>query len=135
MSANTIEHSDSHDVLLRLAMRADASISGFFGIVGLAGWVPEFSGATQAFGSSVDWFFVGYGLIVWKLSALPSVRRAGIGVVIANTLYTMAAVIVVTAQVVPLNDTGVTFAMASAVYTLVFAQLQYLGWRYIKSSR
>jgi hypothetical protein len=135
MSANIIEHPDSHVALLRLAMRADALISGFFGIVGLAGWIPEFSGASRAFGSSVDWFFVGYGLIVWKLSALPSLRRAGVVVVVANLLYAMAAVVVVAAQVVPLNDAGVTFAVASAVYTLVFAQVQYLGWQQIKSSR
>jgi NhaP-type Na+/H+ and K+/H+ antiporter len=135
MSANTIEHTDSRGGLLRLTMRTDALISGLFGIVGLAGWIPEFSGTPRAFGCGVDSFFVGYGLIVWKLAALPSVWRAGLGVVVTNLLYAMAAVVVVAVQALPLNDTGVTFAVGSAVYTLVFAQLQYLGWRHIKSSR
>lgn len=135
MYANTVDYLGGRDGLLRLAMRADAVISGIFGIAGLAGWMPEFSGATMAFEYGVDSFFVVYGVIVLGLAALPSVLRTGIGVVVANLLYTVAAVVLVVTHLVPLTASGRVFATASAVYTLAFAQLQYLGWRRVKRSR
>ncbi|OBA62280.1 hypothetical protein A5647_08560 [Mycobacterium sp. 1100029.7] len=135
MSANIIDHTGSRDGLLRLAMRVDAVISGVFGIVSVVGWIPGFSGAPRAFGYVVDVFFVGYGLIVWNLAAAASVRRAGIGVVVANLVYTVAAGLLVVARVFPLSDAGVTFAVTSALYTLVCAHVQYVGWRRVKSSR
>ncbi|MCV7412098.1 hypothetical protein AWC05_13665 [Mycobacterium florentinum] len=135
MSANAVECTGNRDGLLRLTMRADAAISGFFGMAGLAGWIPEFSGATKAFGYGADSFFVAYGFIVWRLAGVRSVRRAGIGVVVANLVYTAAAVVLVLGQILALTDSGVTFAIVSAVYTLVFAGLQYVGSLRIKSSR
>jgi hypothetical protein len=51
------------------------------------------------------------------------------GVVIANLLFTVAAVALVLAHEFPLTATGVTLMLASGVYTLVFAELQYQGWR------
>lgn len=87
------------------------------------------------FGSRVESLFVGCGLIGWWLAVVPSVRHAGIGVVVAIFLHTMAAVTLVVAKALPCNDSGLTFALASAVYTLLFAQLQYLGRLRIESSR
>ena len=51
-------------------------------------------------------------------------------VVIANLLYTVAAI--VTVFVMPLTTTGVVLTLASGVYTLLFAELQYQGWRRAK---
>lgn len=135
MSARVIDRAGVRDGLLRFGMRADAVISGLFGLVGLAGWISEFTGATEAFEHGVDAFFVAYGVVVLGLATLPSVRRAGAGVVIANLAYTVSAVVLVVVHVFPLTTTGVSFTLASALYTLAFAQLQYLGWRRVRSPR
>jgi hypothetical protein len=127
--------SESTDSLLRFAMRADAILTGLAGVAGipLAGWLAEISGTTKAFEYSMGAFFIAYGLVVFGLAALPSVRRAGMAVVIANLLYTVAAVVFVLAGVLPLTTTGVVLTLASGVYTLVFAELQYQGWRRAKA--
>jgi hypothetical protein len=132
MSAITIDRTGTRDGFLRLAMRADAVITGLAGLVGLpvAGWLAEVSGTTPAFEYSMSAFFVAYGVVVFGLAALPSVRRAGMAVVIANLLYTVAAI--VTVFVMPLTTTGVVLTLASGVYTLLFAELQYQGWRRAK---
>ena len=62
-------------------------------------------------------FFIAYGVVVFGLAALPSVRRAGMGVIIANLLYTVAAVVAVLADVFPLTTTGVVLTLATGVYT------------------
>jgi hypothetical protein len=126
---------ESTDSLLRFAMRADAVITGLAGIVGipLAGRLAELSGTTTAFEYSMSAFFIAYGVVVFGLAALPSVRRAGLGVIIANLLYTVAAVVLVIADVFPLTTTGVVLTLATGVYALVFAELQYQGWRRIKA--
>jgi hypothetical protein len=123
--------SESTDSLLRFAMRADAVLSGLAGVAGipLAGWLAQLSGTTKAFEYSMSAFFVAYGLVVFGLAALPSVRRAGMAVAIANLLYTVAAVVFVLAGVFPVTTTGVVLTLATGVYTLVFAELQYQGWR------
>ena len=72
MSANVIERSGSRDGLLRLAMRADAVISGLFGVAGLTGWMVEFAGTTKTFQYSMAAFFIAYGAVVLPLAALQS---------------------------------------------------------------
>ena len=78
-------------------------------------------------------FFIVYGVVVFGLAGLPSVRRAGIGVVIANLAFTVAAVAVVLADVWPLTTTGVVLTLASGVYTAAFAELQYQGVRRMRA--
>jgi hypothetical protein len=136
MSAITTSRlSESTDSLLRFAMRADAVLTGLAGIAGIpiAGWLAETSGTTIAFEYGMAAFFIAYGLVVFGLAALPSVRRAGMAVVIANLLYTVAAVVFVLADVFPLTTTGVVLTLATGVYTAVFAELQYQGWRRVKA--
>ena len=136
MSAITTSRlSESTDSLLRFAMRADAVLSGLAGVAGipLAGWLAELSGTTKAFEYSMSAFFIAYGLVVFALAALPSVRRAGMAVVIANLLSTVAAVVFVLAGVFPLTTTGLVLTLATGVYTAVFAELQYQGWRRAKA--
>jgi hypothetical protein len=55
------------------------------------------------------------------------------GVVVANLLFTVAAVVLVLADVFPLTATGVVTTLASGVYTLLFAELQYRGRRRAKA--
>lgn len=135
MSATTIGRTGARDGLLRMAMRADAAISGIVGLAGipLAGWLSEHSGTTKTFEYVLAASLVAYGVLVFGLATLPSVRRAGMAVVIGNLLFTVAAVILVLADVFPLTAFGVITTLASGVYTLLFAELQYQGWRRAKA--
>jgi len=135
MSATTIDRTGTRDGLLRLAMRADAVISALVGLAGIpvAGWLADLSGTTKAFEYGMAAFLIAYGVVVFGLATLPSVRRAGMAVIIANVAYTVAAIVLVLADVFPLTSTGVVLNLAAGVYTLVFAELQYQGWRRAKS--
>src|ERR1700722_10684396 len=105
MSATTLDRRGTRDGLLRLAMRADAAISGLAGVAGvpLAGYLATVSGTTKAFEYGMAAFLISYGVIVFWLATLPSVRRVGMGVVVANLLYTVAAVVLVLTDVFPLT--------------------------------
>ncbi|WAJ43688.1 hypothetical protein OK015_21230 [Mycobacterium sp. Aquia_216] len=131
MSATTLDRKATRDGFLRLAMRADAAISGLVGLAGvpLAGYLAEVSGTTKEFEYGMAAFLIGYGVLVLWLAALPSVRRAGMAVVLGNLLYTVAAVVLVLADIFPLTATGVVVTLGSGIYTLFFAELQYQGWR------
>lgn len=119
------------DAPLRLAMRADAVLTGLAGIAGipLAGTLAELSGTTTAIEYAMAAFFIGYGVVVLGLAALPSVRQAGLAVIAANIVYTLAAVAVVISDVWTMTATGVALTLATGVYTAAFAVWQYLGWR------
>lgn len=121
--------SDSRDSLLRFAMRADATLTGLMGlaVAFAADPVSRLTGLTSGQEYSMGAFFVLYGLAVFSLAALPNLRRAGLGVVAANLVYTVAAI--VAAELVPMTSIGVAATLASGVYTLAFAGLQYLGVR------
>jgi len=135
MSATTIDRTGTRDGLLRLAMRADAAISALVGLAGIpvAGWLADLSGTTKAFEYGMAAFLIAYGMVVFGLATLPSVRRAGMAVIIANVAYTVAAIVLVLADIFPLTSTGVVLNLAAGVYTLVFAELQYQGWRRAKA--
>lgn len=126
---------ESTDSLLRFAMRADAIGSGLVGIaaIPLAGWLAETSGTSKAFEYSMGAFFILYGAAVLWLAARPSVRRTGLVLAIGNLVFTVASVIMVLADVFPLTTTGVVLTLATGVYTLVFAELQFQGWRRAKA--
>jgi hypothetical protein len=61
------------------------------------------------------------------------VLRPGVAVVVGNVVYTVAALGVVLAGVWPLTTMGVVLTLGSGVYTLVMADLQYLGLRRMRS--
>jgi hypothetical protein len=119
---------DSTDSLLRFAMRADATLTGLLGlaIAFAADPMSSLTGLTSIQEYSLGAVFVFYGLVVFTLAALPDLRRVGTGVVAANLVCTAAAIV---AAALPLTATGVAATLASAVYTLFFAELQYLGVR------
>lgn len=121
--------SDSNDSLLRFAMRADATLTGLMGlaVAVAADPVSRLTGLTSGQEYSMGAFFVLYGLAVFSLAALPNLRRAGLGVVAANLVYTVAAI--AAAELVPMTSIGMAATLASGVYTLAFAGLQYLGVR------
>jgi hypothetical protein len=77
-------------------------------------------------------FFVLYGLVVFSLAALPNLRRVGIGVVVANVVFTLATI--VAAGALPMTPIGAAATLASGVYTAAFAGLQYLGVRRLQTA-
>jgi hypothetical protein len=131
MTATTAGTTIARDAFLRFAMRLDAVLTGLVGLVGLliAPRLAELSGTTPAIEYSMGVFFVAYGLVVFALSRLTDVRTPGVVVVVANVGYAIAAVGVVLAGWWPLTTTGVVLTLGSGVYTLVMADLQYLGLR------
>ena len=134
MTAIASRLSESTDSLLRFAMRADALITGVLGVmnVALAGWIAEISGTTPAMEYAMGAFFIAYGVVVFGLAALRSVRVPGIVVAIGNLVYTVGSLVVVFADVWPLTATGDVLTLAAGGYTMVFAELQYQGMRRIK---
>jgi hypothetical protein len=110
-------------------MRADATLTGLCGLAAafVADPLSSLTGLTSGQEYALGAFFVLYGLAVFSLAALPNLRRVGIGVVAANIVYTLAAI--VAAGVVPMTATGVAATLASGVYTAAFAGLQYWGVR------
>ena len=126
---------ESSDSLLRFALRADATASGLMGIAGipLAGWLAEVSGTPVAFEYTVSAFFIAFAVGVFALAARPSVKLTGIVIAAGNVLYTVATVVFVLADVFPLTTVGVVLTLATVVYTLVMAELQYQGVRRIKA--
>ena len=131
MTATTAVTTITRDAFLRFAMRLDAVLTGLVGVVGLliAPRLAELSGTTPAIEYSLGVFFVAYGLVVFALSRLTDVRTPGVIVVVANVVYAIAAVGVVLAGWLPLTTTGIVLTLGSGVYTLVMADLQYLGLR------
>jgi len=121
------------DSLLRLAMRADAVISGLTGIatVIFAQRASELSGTTPGFEYTIGRSFVVFGVTVLALAARPSIRTSGLVLAIGNLLFSVATVVVVIAGVWPLTTTGVVLFLGTGVYTLVMAELQYQGVRRI----
>lgn len=124
---------DSTDSLLRFAMRADATLTGLLGLAAafVADPLSSLTGLTSIQEYSMGAFFVLYGLVVFSLAALPNLRRAGISVVAANIVYTIAAI--AAAGLVPMTAYGVAATLASGVYTMLFAGLQYLGVRRLEA--
>jgi hypothetical protein len=123
------------DSFLRFAMRFDAVATGIGGVAGLAiaPWLAEVSGTTPAFEYSMGVFFVVYGVAVFALSRARHVRVPGIAAVVGNLVYTALAVLVVLAGVWPLTTMGVVLTLGSGVFTLVMADLQYLGLRRMRA--
>jgi hypothetical protein len=126
---------ESTDSFLRFALRADATCSGLMGIAGipLAGWLAEVSGTSSTFEYAMSAFFIAFAVAVFALAARPSVKRPGIVIAAGNLLYTVATVVFVLADIFPLTAAGIVLTLATGVYTLVMAELQYTGWRRAKA--
>ena len=122
---------DSTDSLLRFAMRLDATVTGLAGLMIAVAADPlsSLTGLSSIAQYGLGAFFVLYGLVVFVLAAAPDLRRAGIGVVIANVIFTVVAVVVVAADALPLTATAIGATLASGVYTALIGYLQYLGVR------
>ena len=131
MNTVTTVAPSSSDALLRFAMRLDATLTGAagLGIAAFAYPLATLTGltSTQLFVAGAA--FVLYGVVVYRLAGLSTVRRAGGWVIGANIACTVAAAIVVIDSLAPLTAAGVALTLAAGAYTAAFAVLQYLGVR------
>ncbi|OBH37127.1 hypothetical protein A5684_13040 [Mycobacterium intracellulare] len=125
---------DATDSLLRFAVRADATLTGLFGLViaFLADPLSSLTGLTSFENYAMGAFFVIYGLVVFSLGAMPDVRGVGIGVIVANIFFTLSSI--VAAEALSLTVTGAALTLASGAYTAAFAALQYLGVRRLETA-
>lgn len=124
---------ESTDTLLRVAMRADAVLSGLTGI-GLLIFAPqvaEISGTTPSVEYTIGASFVVFSAVVLALAARPAVRGSGLVLALGNALFTVATIAVVVIGVWPLTTVGIALTLGTGVYTLVMAELQYRGVRRI----
>jgi hypothetical protein len=119
------------DAFLRLAMRADAVIVGVVGVALLAGanWAADITGLPVAVEHGVGVFSVVYGVVVLALAALDRVRPGGIATVVANLVCTVIAAAVILTGMFPLTGIGIAAVVVTGLYTLVMAELQYVGLR------
>jgi hypothetical protein len=131
MTTTTVPATAAKDAFLRFAIRLDAVLTGLMGIggVALAPRIAELSGTTPTVEYTIGVLFIAYGVTVCGLSLMKHVRRTGVALVVGNVGYTIGAVAIVLAGVWPLTTTGIVLMLGSGVYTLVMADLQYLGLR------
>jgi hypothetical protein len=117
------------DSLLRFAMRADGTLTGLFGlaVAFVADPLSSLTGLSANLEYAQGAFFVLCGLVVFSLAASPDLRSVGVGVVVANVVFTLGAI--VAAGAVPMTAAGIAATLAIGVYTAAFAGLQYLGLR------
>jgi hypothetical protein len=123
--------SDSSDSLLRFAIRADATGCAGLGLLLAMAADPlsRLSGLTAA----QEWLggaaLATYGVTLYVLAAAPFVRRLGVGIIVANVVFAIVAVVVLAAGVLPLTGAGAAMMLATVGATLALAYLQYLGVR------
>jgi FtsH-binding integral membrane protein len=122
---------DSTDSLLRFAMRLDATLSGLVGlfIAAAADPLSALTGLSSLSVYGLGAFLVLGGLTVYALAAAPDLRRVGVGLIVGNIGLTIGALIVVAVRALPLTQTGVAAALATAGYFALMGYLQYLGVR------
>ncbi|GLE51866.1 hypothetical protein ATCCBAA256_14390 [Mycobacterium montefiorense] len=118
---------DSTESLLRFAMRADGTLTGLFGLA-IAVIADLNSDLEYALGA----LFVVYGLVVYSLTGLADLRGVGVGVIVANIVLTLGALVAV--EAVPMSAAGVAATLATGVYAAGFAWLQYLGVRRLQTA-
>jgi hypothetical protein len=127
--------SASTDALLRFALRADATLTGMAGlaVAALANPLSTLSGLSPTTEYLIGAAFVMYGVAVYYLAALPSLRNVGIGVSLANLACTVGTLVIVMTDAAPLTESGIAATLATGVYTAFFAYLQYLGVRRLQA--
>src|ERR1700750_2729550 len=82
---------ESTDLLLRFALRADATLCGALGL--LIAMTADPLSRLSGLSATSEWIagaaLVGYGLALYVAAVLPDVRRVGVGVFIGNIVFTV----------------------------------------------
>ncbi|HEY0637174.1 MAG TPA: hypothetical protein VGD67_05970 [Pseudonocardiaceae bacterium] len=130
--AATPARTTARDGLLRLSLRADAVLTGTAGVgIALAAWgLDSVIGLPAVALLLAGLAFAGYGVAVRAVSRPATISHRATWMVIgANVACTVAGVLLLIAGVLPLTTTGVVVTALMAVYTGVFAELQFMGLR------
>lgn len=133
MTASTTirTRSNSHDSLLRFGMRLDSTLSAAMGmlIVVTAGPLSRMTGLSMTTEWVIGASFVVISALVYVLASLPDVRRTGAALMVANVIFTVLTVVIVSAGWLPLTGFGVAATLSVGLYTLAIGSFQYLGVR------
>jgi hypothetical protein len=123
--------SDSSDSLLRFGIRVDATACAALGL--FVAFAADPLSRLSGLSPTSEWLagaaLVLYGAVLYVLAAAPNIRRIGAGVVVANVVFVIAVVVVLSAGVLPLTGAGVALTLATAAAALGCAYVQYLGVR------
>jgi hypothetical protein len=123
--------SDSADSLLRFALRADATLCAGTGL--LIAMAADPLARLSGLSSTSEWIagaaLVCYGVGLYVLAAVPGIRKIGVGIVVANLLFAVAATAVLAGGLLPLTGAGVAMMLATIAATLGCAAAQYYGVR------
>ena len=122
---------ESHDSLLRFALRADATLCAGLGL--LIAMTADPLSRLSGLSPTSEWIagaaLVVYGATLYMLAGLPDVRRVG-GIVLAGNIgFSIVVTAVLIAGWLPLTELGVVATIAFTAVTLAFAYVQYLGVR------
>jgi hypothetical protein len=122
---------ESTDSLLRVALRADATLCGALGL--FVAMAADPLSRLSGLSATSEWIagaaLVGYGVALYLAAGVPNVRRVGVAVLAGNIAFAVLVAVVLIAGWLPLTALGVTSTIAFTVVTLAFAYAQYLGVR------
>jgi hypothetical protein len=119
------------DSLLRLVLRADATLCAAIGL--LIAMAADPLSRLSGLSPTSEWIggaaLVAYGATLYVLAGLPDVRRVGVGVLVGEIAFAILVAVVLVAGWLPLTEFGVVATIAFTVVTLAFAYAQYFGVR------
>ncbi|MFI6923406.1 hypothetical protein ACIBIZ_25955 [Nonomuraea spiralis] len=117
---------------LRLALAADAVVTGVNGLVylALAAPVSGLLGPEAGLLREIGIFLLVYGAGVGLVAARPSISQAAVKVIIAlNIVWTLGSVAAVVTGALGFTTIGAVWAIAQALVVALFAELQITGLR------
>ena len=121
---------DTQSDLLRLALVADAAVTGASAVAYLAGAVVLDSvlGVLTALLVGLGAFLAVYSALVLRLATRPAIHRAGVLAVIgANVAWAAGSLLVLALDTFTPDTVGQVWIALQAVVVAGFAALQYIG--------
>lgn len=124
------------DSLLRVALRADATLCGGLGLV--IAMAADPLSRVSGLSATSEWIggaaLVGYGAALFLAAGASDVRRVGVGVLVGNIVFALAVAVVLVTGSLPLTEAGVAGIAGFTAVTLAFAYAQFLGVRRLTST-
>lgn len=122
---------DSTDSLLRFALRADATVCAGVGLV--VAMAADALAQVSGLSPTTEWVLgaalVAYGALLYLLAAAPALRTIGIGIVVANVVFSAVTTATVLAGWLTLTPAGAALTLGFVAVTMALAYAQYLGVR------
>ncbi|KMO67405.1 hypothetical protein MCHLDSM_06654 [Mycolicibacterium chlorophenolicum] len=121
----------SQDQLLRVALRADATMCAGLGL--FVAMAADPLGRLIGLTATAAWLggaaLVAYGAALYSAARLAGIRRVGVAVLAGNVAFTAAVAVVLVSGALPLTHAGVAAALGFTAATVGLSWLQYLGVR------